>query len=149
MHPGFETQGRHHQKSKTEISVASLMTSKNLTTKNKKSSGNKFREFDKLQQQLLLVSCWVYGYILVSYKMRGRLEYSLPPANEVCEGYVFTGVCHSVHRGGVRGCSGGGRAWLLRGGGTCMVAQKGVYGFFDEIQSMNGRYASYWNAFLF
>ena len=23
----------------------------------------------------------------------------LPPANEVCEGYVFTPVCHSVHRG--------------------------------------------------
>ena len=23
----------------------------------------------------------------------------LPPANEVCEGYVFTRVCHSVHRG--------------------------------------------------
>ena len=50
----------------------------------------------------------------------------LPPANEVCEGYVFTGVCHSVHRGGhVRGCSWGGWracvvawgcAWLLPGG---------------------------------
>ena len=26
----------------------------------------------------------------------------LPPANEVCEGYVFTRVCHSVH-GGVGG----------------------------------------------
>ena len=25
----------------------------------------------------------------------------LPPANEVCEGYVFTCVCHSIHRGGV------------------------------------------------
>ena len=24
----------------------------------------------------------------------------LPPSNEVCEGYVFTSVCHSVHRGG-------------------------------------------------
>ena len=23
----------------------------------------------------------------------------LPPANEVCEGYVFTRVCHSVHTG--------------------------------------------------
>ena len=61
----------------------------------------------------------------------------LPPANEVCEGYVFTGVCLStgegmhgcsggacvVAQGGMRGCSGGhawllqgGRAWLLRGG---------------------------------
>ena len=25
----------------------------------------------------------------------------------------------------------------------------GVRGFFDEIRSMSGRYASYWNAFLF
>ena len=56
----------------------------------------------------------------------------LPPANEVCEGYVFTGVCHSVHGGGhvwllrggmcgcswggMHGCSQGGHAWLLRGG---------------------------------
>ena len=24
----------------------------------------------------------------------------LPPANEVCEGYAFTPVCHSVHKGG-------------------------------------------------
>ena len=39
---------------------------------------------------------------------------SLPPANEVCEGYVFTGVCLS---GGVRGrgvCMAGGH---VRGGG--------------------------------
>ena len=42
---------------------------------------------------------------------------SLPPAHEVCEGYVFTRVCHSVHgRGSAPGgwclvpgvCSGGG-----------------------------------------
>ena len=43
----------------------------------------------------------------------------LPPANEVCEGYVFIGVCLStvgwgvrggvcVWQGGVRGCGGGG-----------------------------------------
>ena len=38
------------------------------------------------------------------------------PANEVCEGYVFTGVCLSTRGGGVRGCSRGeGHAWLLRG----------------------------------
>ena len=51
----------------------------------------------------------------------------LPPANVVCEGYVFTPVCDSVNRGGgacvvapgggVCGCSGGrGHAWLLPGG---------------------------------
>ena len=35
---------------------------------------------------------------------------------------------------------GWGRVWLLPGG---------MRGFFDEIRSMSGRYASYWNAFLF
>ena len=120
-------------------------------------------------------------------------EYSpyLPPANEVCEGYVFTGVCHSVHGGGrharllrgggvcvvapgwgacvvapmvdprgwgvgVHGCSGGGgmhgcsggHAWLLWGG--MHGCSRGAYMvFFDEIRSMSGRCASYWNAFLF
>ena len=56
----------------------------------------------------------------------------LPPANEVCEGYVFTGVCDSVNRGGVHGSSRGacvvahgGRAWLLTGG-ACMVAHGGA-----------------------
>ena len=66
----------------------------------------------------------------------------------------------------------GGHAWLLRGGmggfirggmcgfirGMCMVLfggmrgfiQGGMRGFFryNEIRSMSGRYASYWNAFL-
>ena len=72
----------------------------------------------------------------------------LPPANEVCEGYVFTGVClstggvcvvapvgghawllwggmHGCSWGGMHGCSWG-HAWLLPGGpcvvkGTCVV----------------------------
>ena len=66
---------------------------------------------------------------------------------------VAMGVC-MVAPGGMRGCSGGtcmvaprgacmvapgGHAWLLRGG---------MRGFFDEIQSMSRRYASYWNAYL-
>ena len=55
-------------------------------------------------------------------------------------------------RGCVRGCSGGhawllgGHVWLLLGG--CMVLLGGMRGFFHEIRSMSGRYASYWNAFL-
>ena len=62
----------------------------------------------------------------------------LPPANEICQVYVFTSVCHSVHgggeggsasralgsasrvRGGVhpegRGCASGGRGSASRGG---------------------------------
>ena len=63
--------------------------------------------------------------------------------------------------GGMCGCSGGGgHVWLLRG--ACVVApggmrgflgsmhgfSGGMCGFFDEIRSMSGQYASYWNAFL-
>ena len=102
----------------------------------------------------------------------------LPPANEVCEGYVFTGVClstgggvHGCSRGGMRGCSRGacvvahrggvhgcsqermhgcsrrGHTWLLTGG--MRGCSGGVRVFFpDEVRSMSGRYASYWNAFL-
>ena len=66
-------------------------------------------------------------------------EILLPPANEVCEGYVFTGVCLSTGEGGMRGCSREGvhgclgGAWLLTGGcvvapGACMVAPGGVHG---------------------
>ena len=47
----------------------------------------------------------------------------IPSANVVCEGYVFTGVCHSVHRGG-GACvvAPGGNAWLLWG--ACVVARR-------------------------
>ena len=39
-----------------------------------------------------------------------------PPANEVCEGYVFTPVCHSVQRGRCLGPGPGGRlGGLARG----------------------------------
>ena len=66
--------------------------------------------------------------------------------------------------GGMCGCSGG-HAWLLPGG-ACVVAQ-GILGFSQggmhgcsgggvrgirrdtQTRSMSGRYASYWNAFLF
>ena len=92
----------------------------------------------------------------------------LPPANEVCERYVLTPVCQSfcsqgggracvvagggvcvvaggMHccRGGVRGC--GGHAWLWGGMRGCRGACVG----YDEIRSMSGQHASYWNAFLF
>ena len=171
----------------------------------------------------------------------------LPPATKLGQGYVFTRVCDSVHRGGVHGCGEvcswqggmrgcwggmhscwgvggmcgclgghgcqgacvvvwlpGGHAWLpggMRGcvvaRGACMVARghvvaraacvvarvacvvaraacvvagghawlreacgcgghvwlpgglRGACVGYDEIRSMSGRYASYWNAFLF
>ena len=47
----------------------------------------------------------------------------LPPANEVCEGYVFTGVCLSTPGGGMHGFIRGacvvlfgGHAWFYSGG---------------------------------
>ena len=55
------------------------------------------------------------------------------------------GACVVAPRGGMRGCSGG-HAWLL--GGVHGCSWGGMRGFFDEIRSMSGRYASYWNAFL-
>ena len=84
----------------------------------------------------------------------------LPPANEVCEGYVFTCVCHSIHGGGVHGrgdvCGGGGHVWQ-RDGGMCgrdCAWQGGVARTlppprtYYEIRPMSGRYAFYVNAFF-
>ena len=60
----------------------------------------------------------------------------LQPANEVCEGYVFTGVCLSTLGGGVRGFIQGGVRGFIRGGrawfysGACMVLfGGGMHGF--------------------
>ena len=47
-------------------------------------------------------------------RLKLRIAFTLlPPANEVCEGYVFTGVCLST----------------LGGGGLCMVILGGMHGF--------------------
>ena len=48
---------------------------------------------------------------------------------------------------------GGGMRGFLVGWGACMVFLGGVHGFFgcigyNEIRSMSGWHASYWNAFL-
>ena len=46
-----------------------------------------------------------------------------------------------------------GHAWLQGvcdcGGGACIAVGQGACIVYDEIRSMSGRYASYWNAFLF
>ena len=97
----------------------------------------------------------------------------LPGGMHGCGGQ---GAC--MVAGGVCGCQGlcvvaGGHAWLLGGmhgsQGACMVARGcawlpggctwllggrawlrgGACVGFDEIRSMSGRYASYWNGFLF
>ena len=59
--------------------------------------------------------------------------------------WFYSGGMHGFIRGGMHGF-----IW----GGMCGFSRGGVCGFFsflgyNEIRSMSGRYASYWNAFLF
>ena len=65
----------------------------------------------------------------------------LPPANEVCEGYVFIYVCLST--GGSRSLSGGG--YPLWGG----FLSRGSLSWRPPHTETSRGYASYWNAFLF
>ena len=63
-------------------------------------------------------------------------------ANFYGEGYVFTPVCQSF-------CSQGGQ---VHGGGACVAGvgeRSWGGGGVRAIRSVSGRYASYWNAFLF
>ena len=62
----------------------------------------------------------------------------LPPANVVCEGYVFTCVCHSF-------CSQGGSTWPGAPQTRYTPQSRACW----EIWSMCGQSASYWNAILF
>ena len=68
--------------------------------------------------------CVTIGLLLnFTHNVNGSL---LPPATKLGQGYIFTGVCDSVHRGGMCGCRGacvvaggcmvGGPAWLQGGG---------------------------------
>ena len=61
------------------------------------------------------------------------------PSNEVCEGNVFTGVCLST-----------GGSWSLSRGGLCpgCLCPGGLCPGRPPCMVNNGRYASYWNAFL-
>ena len=61
---------------------------------------------------------------------------------------VFLRGMHGFFWGGMHGfCQG---ACVVFSRGVCMVFSRGgaCVGY-DEIRSMSGRYASYWNAFLF
>ena len=84
----------------------------------------------------------------------------LPPANEVLEGYVFTGVCLSVHRGVPTPLHAGihplgrhppsGQTPLRQTPPTPSSGQthppRAVH---TGIRSTSGQYASHWNVFLF
>ena len=95
----------------------------------------------------------------------------LPPATKLGQGNIFTSVCQEfcplggrawqgacvvggMHSGGCAwqgACMAGGHVWQgegdMHGRGACMAG--GVRGRYYEIRSMSGRYALYWNAFLF
>ena len=81
-------------------------------------------------------------------------------------GFIWGGVCGFIsggrawfYSGGMRGFIGGhawfysGGAWFYSGGmrGFIQGGRAWFFSFFgyNEIRSMSGRYASYWNAFLF
>ena len=74
----------------------------------------------------------------------GQLYWLLPPATKFGQGYVFTGVCDSVHRGGVVCLS---ACWYNTPPQeqTPPSARRACW----KIRSTRGRYASYWNAILF
>ena len=62
-------------------------------------------------------------------------------------GFIRGGMRGFIQGGaGVSGFMRGGRAWFYSGGGV-----RGFSSFcgYNEIRSMSGRYASYWNAFLY
>ena len=68
--------------------------------------------------------------------------------------WFYSGGHAWFYLGGVRGFISGGHAWFYFGGHVRSFIPGGVHGFFsffgyNEIRSMSGRYASYWNAFLF
>ena len=87
----------------------------------------------------------------------------LPPATKLGQGYIFTGVCDSVNSGVCflpgAGCAsshgsvssrGGASSWRGRGCfllGGCLLSRVG--GWWRQTPCCCGRYASYWNAFLF
>ena len=88
----------------------------------------------------------------------------LPPATKFWQGYIFTGVCDSVHGGGVGipACTEADPPGSRHppgpdtpprpdppGADTPRTRHPPGSRAFYEIRSMRGRYASYWNAILF
>ena len=66
--------------------------------------------------------------------------------------WFYSGACMVLFRGACMVLFSRGACVVLFSGGACMVlfSRGGMHQFFgyNEIRSMSGRYASYWNAFL-
>ena len=87
--------------------------------------------------------------ILFTCQGCARLFKFLPLATKLGQGYIFTGVCHSVNgMGGVPAPEGGGWAEGMSGPGGVACSQGGSSGDPRDGHCC-GRYASYWNAFLY
>ena len=71
---------------------------KDFENQNHTMSDEELYKADKLQKLAALgrytILTFSICFVLTSFRLLS------PPANEVCEGYVFTCVCHSVHGGG-------------------------------------------------
>ena len=67
-----------------------------------------------VQLQATRIDCYsLWSIYLVVVDYFAHLSWFLPPANEVCEGYVFTPVCQSFCSGGV---GSGSREFCIGGG---------------------------------
>ena len=133
---------------------------KDFENQNHTMSDEELYKADKLQKLAALgrytILTFSICFVLTSFRLL------LPPANEVCEGYVFTCVCHSVH-GGVSASMHAGippqEQTPLQGADppqsrhppradTSREQTPPLCSACWEIQSTRGRYASYWNAIL-
>ena len=96
------------------------------------------------------------GHIPFNLRQYGHISHKdplLPPANEVCEGYVFTDVCLSAGREVSAPLHVGIHTpyppdqtlpWVV----DTPLGSRPPHSACWEIRATNGRYASYWNAFL-
>ena len=107
--------------------------------------------FDELQRWLMKRN-WLYCYLVLETKLRFKwwsihnqmALVFLPPANEVCEGNVFTGVCLSTGSGVHPPMTRGRHPPEQTPPSGQTPPPPGYYG----MQSTSGQYSSYWNAFL-
>ena len=93
----------------------------------------------------------IFSMLCVKQHHRTASNPFLPPATKLGQGYIFTGVCDSVHGRG--GSALGGGTWSR---GFCSWGVPGPGGLLWGVPGGDppqdgyccGRYASYWNAFL-
>ena len=99
---------------------------------------------------------WCKGNVTATEQSEGYTSVNrlLPAATKLGQGNIFTRVCDSVNRGGLWNFRGGAFWSEIFGGGAVWNFFLFFFNFFSHPpppprRSMCGRYASYWNAFLF